>query len=86
MPFQSWSSVAIRYAKRLHTRARWANEATSAAAQSFRIWVSISGGRHEIGEGGGGDPSVCGGAGGMESEENEAMRSKIADDEGAFEE
>lgn len=82
IPFQSWSSVAIRYARRLHTRARRANEATSATAQYSRMWVSISGGRREMGQGGGGDSSVDGGAGGMEREENKAMRSGIADEEG----
>ena len=80
--FHSWSSVAMRYAKRLHTSTRRANKATSATAQHSRIWARISGGMLAMGQGGGGDSSVGGGAGGIESEENKAMRSVVADEGG----
>lgn len=79
MYFQNWSSVVMRYAKHLHTRTSRANKATSATAQCSKIWVRISGGRLTIGQGGGGDPSVAGGAGGMLRVENEAIRSEIDD-------
>lgn len=68
----------MRYAKRLHTSDKRANEAISAIAVWARISISISDGIDPIGQGAkGGEPSISGLDGKMEKEEKEAMRSGI---------
>lgn len=76
--FQSLSSTAIRYAKRLHTSDKRAKEAISATAVRARISIISSDGIDAIGQGAEGEPnSISGLVGTMEKEENEAMRSGI---------
>lgn len=72
---QMRSSVATRWARRRQTRERRTKEAGSARARERRMCMRISSGRAASGQGGGGMPSMGGGAGGMERWEKEAMRS-----------
>lgn len=81
--FQSLSSTAIMYAKRLLTSDKRAKEAISTTAVRARISISISDGSEAIGQGAerGGSNSLSGFVGKMEKEENEAMRSGIMPEE-----
>lgn len=73
MRSQIRSSVATRYAKRLQTRESRAKEAISTIAVLKRISIRISRGIPAIGQGGGGEPSVGGGAAGIDKSENDAI-------------
>ena len=63
------SSVSTKYAKRLHTSAKRAKEATSVHAKVVRICVKISAGSSARGLGAWGEASVAGGAGSIRSPE-----------------
>ena len=82
MRFQILSSVVTRKAKHLQTRDIRVKDATSTMAVCKRISIRTSDGMVEIGQGGPGDSSIGGIAGGTEREANEAIICEIVDSGG----
>ncbi len=63
----------------MQTRDRRAKDATSTIAVCNMILTRISDGMTEIGQDGGGEPSISGSAGGIEREAKEATSCEIVD-------